>query len=316
MSKQPFIDQLDQAIDGILTNAEPMPVSADPAVGELLGIAADLRYLPRPDFKTKLKADLERKAIMSTKTVEFRSGFRTITPYLLPPGPEFVDFLKRVFDAEETYRGETGPGRFHAEFRIGDSMVMVGVGSGRSMPVSLELYVPDVDEVYKRAIDAGCKELQSVRDAHWEPIRLGCVQDPAGNMWSIVTHLGGNYIPQGRNSLSLGFVVAGAAGFIDFLKQAFSAQEVQRYEWPGGLYASIRLGESVVGVSESTNHEWMRPMPAMIYMYVPDCDAIYDQALRTGAKSISPVANQSYGDRHGGVQDTWGNQWYIATPIR
>ena len=54
----------------------------------------------------------------------------------------------------------------------------------------------------------------------------------------------------------------------------------------------------------------------MIYMYVPDCDALYAQALGAGAKSISPLADQSYGDRHGGVQDEWGNQWYIASPIR
>ncbi|HYR45184.1 MAG TPA: VOC family protein, partial [Terriglobia bacterium] len=76
------------------------------------------------------------------------------------------------------------------------------------------------------------------------------------------------------------------------------------------------IGDSVVGVSEPTNHEWMRPMPTMIYMYVPDCDALYAQALRAGAKSISPLADQSYGDRHGGVEDEWGNQWYIASPIR
>jgi PhnB protein len=316
MSKQPLVDQLDQAISGILANPDFMPASADPALTELLEIAAGLRGMPRLDFKASLKADLERKAIVSAKAVVFRTGFRTITPYLLPPGPEFIDFLKRVFDAEETERTETGPGRFHAEVRIGDSMLMLGVGSGLSMPASIEVYVPNVDEVYKRAIDAGCVELQPVQDAHWEPIRLGCVQDKAGNVWVIATHLGKSDIPEGRNSISAGFVAAGAARFIDFLKQAFSAQEIQRYEWPGGLYASIRIGDSVVGVGESTNHEWMRPMPAMIYMYVPDCDALYAQALRAGAKSISPLADQSYGDRHGGVQDQWGNQWYIASPIK
>src|SRR2546427_330316 len=83
---------------------------------------------------------------------------------------------------------------------------------------------------YKRAIDAGCVELLPVRDAHWEPIRLGCVQDHAGNVWAITTHLGKNYIPEGRNSISAGFVVRGAAQFIEFVKQAFGAHEIQRYE--------------------------------------------------------------------------------------
>jgi PhnB protein len=312
MSKQPLIDQLDQAISGILANPDAMPSSTDPSLVEMLHVARELRDLPRPDFKESLRTDLERKALMST-TVVFRPGFRTITPYLLPPGPEFVDFLKRVFDAEETERTETGPGRFHAEYRIGDSMVMVGVGSGRSMPAALEVYVPNVDEVYKRALDAGGVELQPVRDDYGD--RFGCVQDPAGNAWVIATHLGAHYIPEGRNSVSVGFVAAGAARFIEFLKQAFNAEEIQRYEWPGGMYATVRIGDSVAGVSEPTNHEWMRPMPTMIYMYVPDCDALYQQTLRAGAKSISPVADQPYGDRHGGVQDDWGNQWYIATPI-
>lgn len=252
---------------------------------------------------------------MSTKTVISRPGFRTITPYLHPQGLEFIDFLKRVFDAEETLRAEAGPGRFHAEVRIGDSMLMVGVGSGRKMPAAIEVYVPNVDEIYKRAVDAGCVELQPILDAHWEPIRFGCVQDQAGNHWVIATHLGKSYIPEGRNSVSAGFVVKGAARFVDFLKRAFDAQEIQRFEWPGGLYASFSIGDSIAGVSESTNHEWMRPMTTMINMYVPDCDSLYEKALREGAKSISPVADQPYGVRSGAVEDAWGNQWFIATPL-
>jgi PhnB protein len=291
-----------------------MPLSVDSEVVELLRIARELRNLPGPDFKATLKADLERRAIMmSTKTVVSRPGFRTITPYLHPQNSEFIDFLKRVFDAEETLHAEVGPGRFHADVRIGDSMLMVGVGSGRKMPATIEVYVPNVDEVYKRAIDAGCVELQSVSDAHWEPIRLGCVEDQAGNRWVIATHRGPSYIPEGRNSISAAFVVKGAARFIDFLKQAFDAHEIKRFEWPGGFFASFKIGDSVVGVSESTNHEWMRPMTTMINMYVPDCDTLFEKALQAGAKSISPVADQRYGVRSGAVEDAWGNQWVIAT---
>jgi len=315
MSKQPLIDQLDAAIAEILANRGVMPSSVDASLVQLLRIAQELGGLPAPNFKARLKADLERKALMSAKAVVFRPGFRTVTPYLLPREPEFVDFLKNVFGAVETERSPTGPDRFHAEFRIGDSMLMLGVGSGLTMPASLELYVPDVDEVYKRAIDAGCKELESVRDAHWEPIRLGCLRDPAGNMWSIVTHLGGNYIPEGRHSLSASFVAANAAGLVEFMKQAFDAIEVRRFEWPGGLYASLRIGDSIVGVSEAANHEWMKPMPVMTYMYVPDCDALYQQALRAGATSLAVPTDQEYGDRSGGVTDAWGNMWYMATPL-
>ena len=243
--------------------------------------------------------------------VAFRAGFRTVTPYLLLASAEYVDFLKNVFGAVETERTETGPGRFHAEYRIGDSMLMLGVGSGLKMPTSIELLVPNVDEVYQRAIDAGCKELMPLQDAHWEEgLRLGCVEDKEGNGWAITRHRGGG------NTISAGLVVKGAAQLVDFLKRAFNAQEIHRYEWADGLYASMRIGESVVGVSESTNHEWMRPIASMIYMYVEDCDAVYRQALSAGAKSILEPKDQPYGDRQGGVEDEWGNQWFIATPLR
>jgi PhnB protein len=207
-------------------------------------------------------------------------------------------------------------GRFHAELRIGDSMLRAGVGSGRTAPASLALYVPNCDEVYKRAIDAGCRELQAAQDAHWEPVRFGSVEDPAGNAWVIATHRGGShYIPEGRNALSAGFVGKGAAQLVDFMKRAFGAKEVQRYEWPGGFYAAMRIGDSVVNACEASNHDWMRPMPATLYLYVPDCDALYHQALLAGATSVATPADHDYGDRRCGVTDEWGNVWYMATPL-
>jgi PhnB protein len=319
MSKQPSFDQLDLAITRMLESRDgagsPADLSTDAELVELLRIGGDLRDMPRPDFKASLKAELERKALMSTKTVEFRKGYHTVTPYLLAPGLEFLDFLKNVFGAEETFRVSPGPGRYHTELRIGDSMVMVGIGAGRAMPASLQIFVPDVDEVHKRALAAGCKELQPASNAHWEPIRLSGVVDPAGNGWSITTHLGGSYIPEGRNTLSAGFTVKGAPQLIEFMKTAFDAKELQRWEWPGGFYASMRIGDSVVGVSEAGNHEWMQPSAAMVYLYVPDCDAVYQQALLAGATSLQAPTNQSYGDRSGGVVDAWGNMWYMATPV-
>jgi uncharacterized glyoxalase superfamily protein PhnB len=102
---------------------------------------------------------------------------------------------------------------------------------------------------------------------------------------------------------------------LDFIKKAVNAEELERQEWPGGLYAAMRIGNSTVTVSESTNHPWMRPLPTRIYMYVPDADAAYERAIQAGAKAIRPVADQPYGDRTGGVQDEWGNQWFMATPL-
>jgi PhnB protein len=313
MSKQPLIDELDRAIGGMLANPD-VPPSIGASIVELLEIARDLRDLPRPEFKAALKGLLERKAIMSSKTVVFRPGFRTITPYLLPPGPEFIDFLKHVFDAEETERAKSGPGSFHAEVRIGDSMLMMGVGSGRSMPASLLVYVSNADETYRRALEAGASSVLDIVE-RWGD-RFGGVQDPGGNLWCIATYLGPESIGQEHlNTITMLFSLKDAAKFVDFLKRAFNAKEVVRYDSPEGevKHAKIRIGESVVAVGEA-HGEW-QPKPMMVYMYVPDCDALYEQALRAGAKSVSPVADQPYGDRHGGVEDAWGNQWYIATPL-
>jgi|SRR5262245_9534941 len=314
MSKQPLIEQLEQAISRMMADPDVVLTSVGSDVLELLHIARDLRDLPRPNFKTILKADLERKAMQSAKTVALRPGFRTITPYLLPPGTEFIDFLKRVFDAEETERTEMGSGRFHAEVRIGDSMLMIGGGSGRQMPAALIIYVKNADETYRRALEAGATSLLDITENYGD--RFGVVQDISGNAWVIATDLGGPDIlaHKSLNTITTSFSVAGSVRFIDFLKQAFIAEEVVRYDSEGEVnHAKMRIGNSVVAVGEVRGTQQSKPM--MIYMYVDDCDAVYERALRAGAKSISPVANQSYGDRHGGVEDAWGNQWYIATPL-
>src|SRR5207248_11317366 len=60
--------------------------------------------------------------------------------------------------------------------------------------------------------------------------------------------------------------------------------------------------------------EWT-PMPAQIYLYVSDCDALYKQALTAGATSVQEPSTQFYGDRHGAVKDSNGNVWWIATHV-
>jgi PhnB protein len=57
------------------------------------------------------------------------------------------------------------------------------------------------------------------------------------------------------------------------------------------------------------------PMPGSFYIYVPDADGLYEQAITAGAKSVLPPVNQPYGDRMGVVEDSWGNTWCIATHL-
>ena len=314
MSKQPLIDQLDEAIGRILADPGVQPSSVDASLVELLTVARELYELPEPDFKARLRADLERKMTMSTKTFVLRSGYRTVTPYLLPQGAEYIDFLKGVFGAEETGRTATSPTSFHSEVKIGDSMLMLGVGSGLSMPSTLLVYVDNVDETYQRALDAGAQSISVPKDEHYGD-RDSLVKDAAGNFWCIARVLGGPTIGQEHlNTVTQCFSLKGAARFIDFLKQAFSATEIVRFDVDGRVvHAKMRIGESAISVSDYHGEE--PPVASMTYLYVPDVDEVYEKAIRAGAKSIHPPADQPYGDRNGGVTDEWGNQWYMATPL-
>jgi len=305
-----MFEQLDEAVSRILADpAGPAP-SVDASLEELLTLARELRELPNPGFKERLKQELERKATMSTTETVVRPGFRTVTPYLLSPNADFADFMMKVFGAIDMGRHPT-PSGFHGEFKIGDSMVMLGAGAPRSMPAVLQVYLPNADEVYQRSLDAGAVSEFSVTEGYGD--RFGCVRDAIGNKWIISTHLGPHYIPENLPSIVPYYhpSAADAPRFIDFLKRAFGASEYQRYDDPDGkvLHAKIRIGDSIIAVGQPGPG----PMSSMVLLYVPDTDGLFEQALRAGAKSLSAPSDQSYG-RTAGVSDEWGNQWYMATP--
>jgi uncharacterized glyoxalase superfamily protein PhnB len=232
---------------------------------------------------------------------------------LLASNAAYLDFVRDVLGGVETERTDTSPTSFHSEWRIGDSMVMIGMGSGRSMPTALHIYVPNADEVFRRALDAGARQLSPIIEDHGD--RFGCVQDPSGNQLYIATHLGATYTPTVLHTVTTYFHPAPATKFIEFVKRAFGAKEIERYDSPAGevLHAKIRIGDSAIEVGEP--HSFWQAMPTMMYLYVPNADALYEQAIQAGAKSIHPPIDQPYGDRSGAVEDEWGNQWYMATPI-
>ena len=120
-------------------------------------------------------------------------------------------------------------------------------------------------------------------------------------------------IPDGYHTITPYLTVQGAAKLIDFLKQAFDAQEIERMLQPDGTirHAEVRIGDSVVMMTDSQGER--KPMPSGIYLYVTDTDAVYKRAFQAGAVSMMELADQFYGDRSAGVQDPCGNQWWIAT---
>jgi uncharacterized glyoxalase superfamily protein PhnB len=121
-------------------------------------------------------------------------------------------------------------------------------------------------------------------------------------------------IPDGYHSITPYLIVPGVARLLDFLKEAFGAEETHpRMTRPDGavMHAEVRIGDSRLMMGEPGGN-WT-PMPGSLYLYVPDTDAVYRRALAAGATSLMEPADQFYGDRNAGVKDPSGNSWWIAT---
>jgi PhnB protein len=320
MSNVSLIEQLDGAVEAIIADPDAPFPSVDASVAELLRVAAELRDLPRQEFKTRLRADLfERSRSMTTAAVKpAREGFHTVTPYLIVQhAAELIDFLKNAFGAEELYRGTGSAGGIHAEVRIGDSMVMIGGGAALqqvSMPTGIHLYVKDADAVYRRAVRAGGASMYEPMDQPYGDREAG-VKDLSGNHWYIATSKATGQKPEGLRTVTPFLHPRGAARMIDFMTQAFGAKEKTRAQSPDGVihYAAVMIGDSMIEMGEA-HGEW-QPMATTFYMYVDDVDSLYRRALSAGAASRSEPANQPYGDRVAGVKDPFDNVWYIATHI-
>ena len=317
MSEEARIDWLAEALERMLADPRaPLP-SGDSDLAELLRIAHDLRDLPSPSFKARLGADLSRSATMSaTAATTTRQGIRSVTPYLaVQRAAELIQFVKRAFGAEELLRTIGSAGGVHSEVQIGDTRVMIGGGAwgGTPTPTGLHLYVPDADQVYRIALEAGADSLYAPVDQPYGD-REASVKDVAGNHWYIATHRTGGHVPAGLGTVTTYLHPRGAPALIEFMKRAFAAEEMDVHRDPEGtiVHAKIRVGGSVIEMGEA-HGEW-GPMPTMFYVYVDDVDAWYRRALGAGATSIEPPALQPYGDRRAAVRDAFDNQWYLAAP--
>ena len=122
-------------------------------------------------------------------------------------------------------------------------------------------------------------------------------------------------VPAGYHTITPYLVVADGEGLHTFLRQAFGAEILSRALRPDGTIANaeVRIGDSMVMVAQA-KEPWT-PMPTGFYLYVPDTDAVYQAALAAGGTSTMEPSDQFYGDRNAGVQDAWGNNWWVATHI-
>lgn len=320
MAERSIIDQLDDAVTALLAQREPAPAEAASEIGgelaELVVVARELRGLPSEQFRATLKEQLGGKymstAMRETKSNFKRPGFHTITPHLMvKPAVELADFLKQAFGAVEALRYGSADG-LHCEVKIGDSTVLiVGGPTFDPHPAAMHFYVPDVDEVYARAMAAGATSLAAPSDQEYGE-RIAAVKDIGGNEWYIAKRFDPTPI-QDLHTVTVYFHPVGAPKFITFLENAFGAQVVERHQSPEGFvyHAKVRLGDSIVEMGEA--HDQWQPMQSAIYMYVEDVDAVYKQALSAGGTSASEPTNQPYGDRTASIKDEFGNTWQLAT---
>jgi len=127
-------------------------------------------------------------------------GMHSVTPHLVCAGAaKAIEFYKQAFGATEEARMPGPDGRLmHASVKIGDSSVMLvdempewgalGPKSLKGSPVTIHLYVEDVDAVVARAVKAGAKVTMPVADQFWGD-RYGKLEDPFGHHWSVATHV-------------------------------------------------------------------------------------------------------------------------------
>jgi PhnB protein len=127
-------------------------------------------------------------------------GYRSVTPYLIcKNAAAAIEFYKQVFRATTSLAMNAPDGRImHAEIKIGDSVVMLADESPEmhalspqtvgGTPVSLLLYVPDVDATFAKAVESGATAERAVATQFYGD-RTGGIVDPFGHRWYLATHV-------------------------------------------------------------------------------------------------------------------------------
>lgn len=344
MPERSLGDQLDQEIQAMFAG---IPGGADPGLRALVEIAGALRDLPRPSFKVRLKSELERKSGMATAVIDRVSAkLQTAAPVLrVKDAAGAMEFYQKAFGAREVLRFDVHGTMAHGELQIGNSLIMLaeaspllgypGPESLGGSPMSVHLYVDDVDAFVKQALDSGAKTVRAIED-HFYGDRAGTISDPYGYNWIIATRKedlnleemhrrfeglmsqpgpSPAALPQ-RQTLTPYIIVQDAPGLIDFVKHAFGAQEKMRTVGSaGGVHAEVRIGDTELMLGGGApDLKWRgESRPTALHIYVEDVNAAYERAVEAGGVSGYAPVDHEYGERSGSVTDPFGNMWYIAT---
>ena len=130
-------------------------------------------------------------------------------------------------------------------------------------------------------------------------------------------------IPDGYTTATPYLIVRGAAEAIEFYKRAFGATEMLRMADPQGRvgHAEIKIGDSVIMLADEHPAMGYRGPRSLggssvsILLYLEDVDAVFERAVKAGAKAQRPVMDQFYGDRSGTLEDPFGHMWTVATHV-
>jgi PhnB protein len=126
-------------------------------------------------------------------------------------------------------------------------------------------------------------------------------------------------VPEGFHTVTAQLILDDAASTIDWYKKALGADERMRALGPDGkvMHAEIQIGDTILMVNDpmggAKSPKALGGSPTSLWIYVPDCDALFNRAAAAGAKVVMPVADQFWGDRSGTLIDPSGFQWTIAT---
>jgi PhnB protein len=291
--------------------------------GYLWSVSTMTEEMPVEEMHRRMNAMMKGDAASRKPAVSpIPRGFHTVTPYMVATdGDAMLAFAKNAFGADETFRTTGGAGGIHAETRIGDTMLMMGGGlagkpfNAKPHTAALHIYVHDTDAAYKKALQAGASSISEPQDHEYGERGAG-VKDPFGNHWYIATRKGATYKWEGAPDVQAYLHPLRAEPVIGFLRRAFGAEELGRHTAPDGVihHLMLKIGTSYMEMGEA--HGPYQPMQSMFYLYVPNCDAVYQRALAAGAKSTQEPADQPYGDRTSAVIDPFGNTWYITTHVK
>jgi PhnB protein len=130
-------------------------------------------------------------------------------------------------------------------------------------------------------------------------------------------------VPAGYHTVTPYLIISGAARAIEYYKKAFGASEIMRHASPDGRvgHAEIKIGDTRLMLADEFPEMGVKSpstiggTPVGLCIYVPNVDALFNQAVAAGGKVERPLQDQFYGDRTGTLIDPFGHKWTIATHI-